>query len=60
MIKSSTYFPSFQRVCGWCKQTRINTEWTLEPLSEHIKVGFDVFLALKGLPIVILDDCGIE
>jgi len=34
MKKSSTYFPSIQRVCGWWKQTRNNTEWTLELLSE--------------------------
>lgn len=57
MIKSSTYFPSDQRVCGWWKQTRKNTEWTLEPLTEHIFKGLinsriRRFLALKGLQIV--------
>lgn len=49
MIKSSTYFQPFQRVCGWWKQTRKNTEWTFELLSETFFakiVGKDVSLTL--------------
>jgi hypothetical protein len=51
MMKNSMYFIRFQRVCGRCKQTRVDTEWTFELLSEPFLdkvVRIDVTLALIG------------